>query len=153
MTLGLFGKGHQLIRIYWFERLAKQVKDPERLQPGSFVVYTPEQRPNIVCQHCDSNSDALGEPETLEWFRGRVGIVAQVVDLRTMPNEFICKACEETAQVPAHFAEMCIVVRFKHQMIGEPSGVWAFPSELKIVGWDVWKASKMPVLSGAIDSP
>ena len=123
MTLGLLGKAHQAIRIKRFERLAEQVKDPERLQVGSFVVYTPEQRPNIVCQHCEASSDSVGEPETLEWFRGRVGIVAEVVDPRTMPNEFICKACEKTAQMPAHFAEMCIVVRFKHQMIGEPAGV------------------------------
>ncbi|KKL46159.1 hypothetical protein LCGC14_2348350 [marine sediment metagenome] len=147
--LKIIGKGYASIRIKKLERLARRVKDPSRLQLGSMIIYTPESRPNVVCPHCQVSSATLGEAEALEWFRGRVGIVTVVDDPRGMDKEFMCNACGKPSPPPNHFKAMCIMIQFKHQRLGEPGGVWAYPSELRIVGRDAWKAAKMPELKGA----
>ncbi len=126
-------------RIKNLERVARRVKDPGRLQVGSMVRYAPETRPNIVCPHCEANSADMGEAETLEYLRGRAGVVWFIDDPRGLPQKFTCSQCFKESVTPPHFAEMCVEVHFKHVPLGDPAAVWAFPSELTIISKQEWR--------------
>ncbi len=119
-------------------KVAKKVRDTTFLQVGSRVQYAPQPRPVVVCPHCEVTSETIGEADTLERLRNKVGVVWVIEDAKDAEKDTRCTSCHKKFPRPAHFAELGVSVLFKSIVMSEPPGVYAFPEECTIISKQEW---------------